>query len=413
MMCHLPLTDLAVLLRGLQRLVNEKAVHQGAGLILLEADDETNKLTISANNGKMVVKRSIEATVGIAGSVVLPMDTISRWVLVAGEWIDPATVVYVTDKDVGMSGHVLELFLEHEGKHTATFATRGSDEFSNFTIPEIDTLTILSHALLTEEIAHVTWAGSHVDDGVGRLGGANLHINPSDRSVSLVAADGFRMARTSIEQPNGTVGDESFLLPLSSLDALPTLLWVDENVTIIGMGLDASRSRVYFWSGSTTVGVSVMAITYPDIDALLRRFSAPRVTVTINREAMASFAKRIARYAVTTAKGGMLSPSVTIYAGPAEDWTVTVASKVGTLNEKAFDQDPLVTGREIIPCRDVVGDVEVELKCNAIYLSDALQSTTEDEIIMEFRTDREPISFRSLLADKSWASYVMPMGRNQ
>jgi DNA polymerase III sliding clamp (beta) subunit (PCNA family) len=419
MICNLSLDRMNMLLNGLSRLVSEKLPHQGAGSIRLEADADAGRLILSANNGKMVVRRSVDATVGLSGAVVVPLVTLAQWVSIAASWIEGETEVYLTDKDIGKRGHALELFIDQPRteqlplgmKHTARFWTQDPDVFATFDIPEIEMMTVLSQRMLEQEIAHVTWAGSHADDGVGRLGGVNMNIHPADQVLSLVAADGFRVGRTSVEHASLTSDEESFLLPLSALDAIPGLLWSPDTVTPVEVGVDANRARVYFWSEQTMVGVHIMDLDYPDIERLLERFSAPQVSLTINREQLADFVRRIARYASTTAKGSLLSPTVTIYAGPAEDWTVTVSSKMTSLNGMVFDDSPLYAGRETIVCRDVAGDVETEIKCNAVYLSEALQTIDEAEIRMEMRGNREPISFRSLDAEKTWVSYVMPMGK--
>jgi len=112
-------------------------------------------------------------------------------------------------------------------------------------------------------------------------------------SLTLAAADGFRLSQTQVALAAPAVSDLNFLVPAETLRELGRLTWDDEaTVTITVNDL---RTQVGFDLGDTKVVSRLMDGKFPDYRTIIPKQSP--ITVTLNRGQLLGAVKRAAIFA--------------------------------------------------------------------------------------------------------------------
>ena len=364
MKAMIPQPTLAAGLQLAARLTNTRSTLPILAMVLLTADE--NGLHLAATDLEVSVRLHLEAQVEKAGSICVPARTFADLV----NTFSPEQVALSLKKDK------LEVTC---GKSKAALNGVPGSEFPPFpqTLPEQG--FALPAQGLKSLLQQVVFAASS-DNSRPTLTGVLLVIE--DRSLTLAAADGFRLSesRLALDAPTGQ--NLRYLVPARALAELSRLLGEAEQVTLAPTH---NKGQIAFCLPGCTLVSQMIEGSFPDYQQIIpKRHDVRAVLPTASLHTACKQAEIFARENGKTAR---------------------LVIKPGMLEVSGHSTESGSTGSTLEA--EVTGP-ELEIAFNVAFLREALQSMRTPSIAIEAIAANSPGVFKPV-GEEGYLHVIMPM----
>ncbi|AVH62402.1 DNA polymerase III subunit beta [Nostoc sp. 'Peltigera membranacea cyanobiont' 213] len=364
-------SDLSTNLSLVSRAVPSRPTHPVLANVLLQADAETNQVSLTAFDLSLGIRTSFNAEVWQGGAIALPakllVDITSR--LPEGEITldDESALTGATS-----SGEGLIVTLTPKSGHYQVRAM-GPEEFPELPVIENTEVIHLTTAALIEGLRGSLFATSG-DETKQVLTG--VHLTVKQDTLEFAATDGHRLAvvETNNERPLGGTSQLEVTVPARALRELQRMLAhsasSDEPVALY-----FDRGQVVFAWQNQRLTSRTLEGQYPAYRQLIpRQFERE---VTIERRQFVSTLERIA--VLADQKNNIVKVSID---SEAQEITLSCeAQDVGS-------------GRESMPAQ--ISGENIEIAFNIKYLMEGLKELPSSEIQMHLNQSLTPVIFTPL-----------------
>jgi DNA polymerase-3 subunit beta len=341
--------------------------------ILLSA--EQSRLRLAATNLEMAITCWIGAKVKQKGEITVPARLLTDFVNSL-----PNDLV---EMNLPASGRILELKSGHFQAHI-----HGIDAADFPPIPQINDgiTTTIEPASFREGITQVAFAAA-TEESRPVLTGINTEFDGDQ--LSLVAADGFRLAvhKTTLNSP--VKEKTTIIIPARTLSELSRLIGEqDEPVEIT---VNEKKSQVLFRLKDAEIVSQLIQGSFPNYSQVIPQSYTTRAVVDISEflrvtkmsSIFARDASGIVRLVITP--GTELTPG-----------KVTVSAQAEEVGDNVGEVDALIDGEE------------AKIAFNVRYLSDVLSVLPQAQVALELTTPSSPGTIRPIGVD-NYVHVVMPM----
>lgn len=355
------------------RAVSPRSTLPVLGNILIATDE--GRLRLSATNLELGISCWIGAKIEEEGSTTVPARTFTE------------LVSTLTDRQVNMSLNIRTMSLNIQcGSSNTDLKCIDAQEFPPMPTPEFSEGVHFNVSDLKEMIQQVAFAAS-TDEARPVLTGALLTI--ADNSVSLSAADGFRLSlrRDNLSTPiNKPI---SVVIPAKALTELARIASDGEQEVI--MVLPPGRGQVVFHMKDIELVSQLIEGTFPDLEQLIpRRYNTRTILST------QAFLKAC-RQAEIFAREGSHIARINITAG--EESQPGIVEISGQSEETGFNQttvDATVEGQNQL------------IAFNVRFLREVLDIINTPNVALEITSDTSPGIIRPVGED-NFTHVIMPM----
>ena len=316
----LPQATLEQALRAAGRAVSGRAPHPVLAGLLLTADGDRDRLTVTGYDLATGIRSETLATVAEAGSVVVPYRMLAALVAALPEG---CLVRLVAD---GTGGLAIEA---GEGRYSVAVSHEPDDFPALPVLGEVKPIG-LPFGAIRRALSAVSFAVS-TEESKQILCGVQFAIKGGDLRVSGV--DGKRGSIYDLPGIVETGKDGSFVVPSGAAKEILKLGLADDDLLLISH----TKALAAFDAGETTVFTSLLAGQYPDFAALLPKTCTNAIIgdrlsliAAVERAAIVANAETGAVAFTYDAKTGDISISVANESGSAAD---LVAAQDGTKGE--------------------------------------------------------------------------------
>lgn len=341
--------------------------------ILLSA--EQSRLKLAATNLEMAITCRIGAKVKQKGEITVPARLLTDFVnSLPNDSIE---------MNLPASGRIMELKCGRFQAHL-----HGIDAADFPPIPEIsDGLnTTIDPVRLREGISQVAFAAA-TEESRPVLTGINTEFD-SDQ-LTLVAADGFRLAvhRTNL---NSRVKDKTtVIIPAKTLSELNRLLGEQEEA--VEITVNEKKSQILFRLKDAEIVSQLIQGSFPNYSQVIPQSYTTRAVMDVNEflrvtkisSIFARDASGIVRLVITP--GSELNPG-----------KVTVSAQAEEVGDNVAEIEALIDGGE------------AKIAFNVKYLSDVLSVIPQAQVALELTTPSSPGTIRPIGVD-NYVHVVMPM----
>jgi DNA polymerase-3 subunit beta len=333
--------------------------------ILLQADAETNQVSLTAFDLSLGIRTSFNAEVWQSGAIALPakllVDITSR--LPEGE------ITLDDEASAASTGEGLIVTLTPKSGYYQLRAM-SAEEFPELPIIENAEPIHLTTAALIEGLRGSLFATS-ADETKQVLTG--VHLSVKQDTLEFGATDGHRLAvvETTNERPLGGSGQLEVTVPSKALRELERMLVHNaDSDDAIALYLDQGQV-VFAWANQRLTSRTLEG-QYPAYRQLIPRQFERQVTV--DRKKFISTLERIA--VLADQKNNIVK------------LTIDNATQELTLSCEAQEMG---SGRESIPA-EISGE-DIEIAFNVKYLMDGLKALPSSEIQMHINQNLTPVIF--------------------
>jgi DNA polymerase III subunit beta len=358
-------SDLSTNLSLVSRAVPSRPNHPVLANILLQADAETNQVSLTAFDLSLGIRTSFNAEVWQSGAIALPakllVDITSR--LPEGE------ITLDDEASAASTGEGLIVTLTPKSGYYQLRAM-SAEEFPELPIIENAEPIHLTTAALIEGLRGSLFATS-ADETKQVLTG--VHLSVKQDTLEFGATDGHRLAvvETTNERPLGGSGQLEVTVPSKALRELERMLVHNaDSDDAIALYLDQGQV-VFAWANQRLTSRTLEG-QYPAYRQLIPRQFERQVTV--DRKKFISTLERIA--VLADQKNNIVK------------LTIDNATQELTLSCEAQEMG---SGRESIPA-EISGE-DIEIAFNVKYLMDGLKALPSSEIQMHINQNLTPVIF--------------------
>lgn len=363
-------SDLSTNLSLVSRAVPSRPTHPVLANVLLQADAQTNQVSLTAFDLSLGIRTSFSAEVWEGGAIALPakllVDITSR--LPEGE------ITLEVEAPVGAdnAGEGLIVTLTPKSGRYQVRAM-GADEFPELPVIDNDQVLQLTTAALIEGLRGSLFATS-ADETKQVLTG--VHLTVKQDTLEFAATDGHRLAvvESTNERPLGGSGQLEVTVPARALRELQRM--VAHNASSEeSVSLYFDQGQVVFAWQNQRLTSRTLEGQYPAYRQLIpRQFERQ---VTIERRQFISTLERIA--VLADQKNNIVKVSID---GTSQEITLSCeAQDVGS-------------GRETMPAQ-ISGD-NIDIAFNVKYLMEGLKELPSSEIQMHLNQSLTPVIFTPL-----------------
>ncbi len=346
--------------------------------VLLRAQDEA--LQLAATDLEKGVAHRVPATVERPGQITLPARLLADYVAL----LDHGQTVGL---ELNEKTRKVRLVC---GRYEAHIAGIDAEEFPP--LPEVGggPALPLDAAALKRAIGAVVFAAAP-DDTRPVLAGVLVRVR--ERSLTLAAADGFRLAvrPVPLEAP---APDLEVIVPARALSELERLLPGDEGAQV-ALSVTPTQHHVHFACGTTELTSRLIDGAFPDYQRIIPAEAKTHVVLST-----ADFV-RATRAAGVFARDN--SHIVRLECTPPKDTAevalgrVLVTSTSAELGDNAGQLDASITGDE------------VQIAFNGKYLRDALEAIETPQVALQITGPSSPGVLRPASAPNDALHLVMPV----
>lgn len=364
-------SDLSTNLSLVSRAVPSRPTHPVLANVLLQADAETNQVSLTAFDLSLGIRTSFNAEVLEGGAIALPakllVDITSR--LQEGEvTLDDQSAL---DSDTA-TGEGLIVTLTPKSGHYQVRAM-GAEEFPELPIIENTEPIQLTTAALIEGLRGSLFATSG-DETKQVLTG--VHLTVKQDTLEFAATDGHRLAvvETTNERPLGDSNQLEVTVPARALRELQRML-AHNAASDEAIALYLDQGQVVFAWQNQRLTSRTLDGQYPAYRQLIpRQFERQ---LTIERKQLISTLERIA--VLADQKNNIVKVSI------------NSAAQEITLSCEAQD---VGSGRESIPAQ--ISGEDIEIAFNIKYLMEGLKELPSSEIQIHLNQALTPVIFTPL-----------------
>ncbi|WGV28669.1 DNA polymerase III subunit beta [Halotia branconii] len=360
-------SDLSTNLSLVSRAVPSRPNHPVLANILLQADAETNQVSLTAFDLSLGIRTSFNAEVWQGGAIALParllVDITSR--LPEGE-------ITLDDESAETSGEGLIVTLTPKSGHYQVRAM-GAEEFPELPVIDNTEPLNLTTAALIEGLRGSLFATSS-DETKQVLTG--VHLTVKQDTLEFAATDGHRLAvvETTNESPLGGSDELEVTVPARALRELQRML-AHNAASDEAIALYLDQGQVVFAWQNQRLTSRTLDGQYPAYRQLIpRQFERQ---VTIERRQFISTLERIA--VLADQKNNIVKISID---NTAQEITLSCeAQDVGS-------------GRESMSAQ--ISGEDIEIAFNIKYLMEGLKELPSSEIQMHLNQSLTPVIFTPL-----------------
>ena len=344
-----------------------------ASHVKLETDQ--GRLKLVATDLTMAVTCWIGAQVEEEGAITIPARLLTDFVAsLPNEKID---------LDVPARGHQLHLRC---ARNEATMAGMDAADFPP--VPAVDDGfgINLASADLSKAIAQVQFAAA-TDDTRPVLTG--IHTLAEDQTLTLAAADGFRLAVHKLALTDDVPERVEVIVPARALREVERLL--SDETGEVEMSINSGRTQVLFKMGSAEIVATLIQGTFPNYGQLIPSSFTSRAEIE-----MKQFLQET-RIAAIFARDG--SGIVRIQLQPGEDVApgkLIISARAEEIGEHRGEMDVKIEGEAS------------KIAFNSKYLQDVLQVLDCSQVALETSTPSSPGVLRPVGVE-NYVHVVMPM----
>src|SRR5947209_19141367 len=243
------------------RVVPTKSTLPVLSNVLLSTRD--GELQLTANNLELSVAHRVPAAIASEGDITLPARLLSDYVAL----LDHGQKV---DLDLNPKTHKVHLAC---GRYEANIAGIDAEDFPPIPAVSGGPSFAIPASILKEAINEVVFAAAP-DDTRPVLAGALLKMGGT--SLTLAAADGFRLAVRTVELPDG--GPElQMIVPAKTLNEVGRLLGDASDDDQVAINTTPNGHQVYFAFGKTEITSRLIEAQFPDYQRIIPTYSKTRV----------------------------------------------------------------------------------------------------------------------------------------
>ncbi|MDZ8050362.1 MAG: DNA polymerase III subunit beta [Aulosira sp. ZfuVER01] len=362
-------SDLSTNLSLVSRAVPSRPTHPVLANVLLQADAQTNQVSLTAFDLSLGIRTSFNAEVWQGGAIALPakllLDITSR--LPEGEiTLDDESATETS------TGEGLIVTLTPKSGHYQVRAM-GAEEFPELPVIENSQVLHLTAAALIEGLRGSLFATSG-DETKQVLTG--VHLTVKQDSLEFAATDGHRLAvvETTNERPLEDSSQLEVTVPARALRELQRML-AHSSADDEPVALYLDQGQVVFAWKNQRLTSRTLEGQYPAYRQLIpRQFERQ---VTIDRKQFLSTLERIA--VLADQKNNIVKLSI------------DSANQEITLSCEAQD---VGSGRESMPAQ--ISGEDIDIAFNIKYLMEGLKELPSSEIQMHLNQSLTPVIFTPL-----------------
>jgi DNA polymerase-3 subunit beta len=359
-------SDLSTNLSLVSRAVPSRPTHPVLANVLLQADAQTNLVSLTAFDLSLGIRTSFSAEVIEGGAIALPakllVDITSR--LPEGE-------ITLDDESGDNTGEGIIVTLKPKsGKYQVR--AMGAEEFPELPIIESADAIQLTTAALIEGLKGSLFATS-ADETKQVLTG--VHLTVKQDTLEFAATDGHRLAvlETTNERPLGGSEQLEVTVPARALRELQRMLAHSSSEETVALYLDQGQV-VFSWQNQRLTSRTLEG-QYPAYRQLIpRQFERQ---VTLERRQFISTLERIA--VLADQKNNIVKVSI------------DNANQEITLSCEAQD---VGSGTESMPAQ--ISGEDIDIAFNVKYLMEGLKELPSSEIQMHLNQSLTPVIFTPL-----------------
>jgi len=365
-------SDLSTHLSLTSRAVPSRPTHPVLANVLLQADAETNQVSLTAFDLSLGIRTSFSAEVVQSGAIAVPAkllnDIVSR--LPEGE-ITLDDESSATDNLPDYNGLIVTL-TPKSGRYQVR--AMGGEEFPELPVIENAQPMQFSATTLIEGLRGSLFATS-ADETKQVLTG--VHLTVKQDTLEFAATDGHRLAvvETTNESPDANSEDGfEVTVPARALRELERMLaHSSESEEPVALYFD--QGQVVFEFGNQRLTSRTLEGQYPAYHLLIpKQFQRE---LTLERKQLLSSLERIA--VLADQKNNLVKVSLN---GDAQEITLSVESQdVGS-------------AMETIPAQ--ISGEDIDIAFNIKYLMEGLKALPASEILMQMNTNLTPVIFTPL-----------------
>ena len=369
--------NLAKALNIVSRAVSSRPTQAVLGNILLQTEDDRLKVcAINLDQGISIVDR-IGANVETAGAITVPARELSEIVAL----LPPERV------DLELDPKTQTLTIKCAGRASNKLKGIEADQFPQ--LPEADGEPGMAFPadVFQDMINQVVFAAAKEETRPILMG--ILTKFDSDR-ISLISADGFRMALRTAEMTTSVDQAISLVIPAKTLTEVARIAPGDDNLVMFS--ISANRSQVLFHIGDVDIVSQIIDGKFPDVEHLIPKAAATSTVVTRKELTLAC------KNAEIVARNNNNTTRVAIKPGRnvAEPGTMTVTAQASERGENEWTLDASIDGPGL------------EIAFNVRYLLDVLAVINEDQVAIETNGAAAPGVVRPA-GRKDFTYVIMPM----
>jgi DNA polymerase-3 subunit beta len=342
--------------------------------VLLATDEGRLKLT--ATNLEVGINRWIHAQVTRDGAVAVPAKLL-------------------TDVVGGLPNEAVSLSLDQKtqtlrvecGRFVSNIKGVDADEFP--TLPTVSSrapLVSLSAELWREAIEQVAFAAAS-DESRPILTG--VLVRTRDQTLTLVAADGFRLAMRTIQLAAPASHAVDCLIPARTLNELARI--IGDTDADVAMVYTPGGSHVLFHTENVEVVSRLIEGRFPDFERIIPQQYLTRMVLDSGE--LAKAVKLASFFASSSQNVVKLKIEPGNEAGPGR---VVLSANAAELGDNTSELDGSVTGEG--------GAIALNVK----FLADAIGAVRSNQIAFEMQSAQSPAVFKPVGHD-GYIHIVMPM----
>ncbi len=337
------------------------------------------ELQLAATNLELAVAHRVPAALAQDGAITLPARLLADYVAL----LDHGQKVTL---DLNEKTHKVHLGC---GRYEANVAGIDAEDFPP--IPSVsggESFT-MEAAVLKEAIGQVVFAAAS-DDTRPVLAGVLMRI--SGGTLTLAAADGFRLAVRNVDLPAGP--ELQMIVPARTLSEVARLLPSEEGQEVT-VSATASGNQVHFSFGKTDVTSRLIEGQFPDYQRIIP--SGPKTNVVMSTTDFL----RATRAAAVFARDN--SNIVRLECTPPKEnadlalGRVLVKSTSAEMGDNEGNLDATIVGEEI------------QIAFNGKYLRDALEAIETQQVKLEITGPSSPGIIRPVGEPDGYLHVIMPM----
>ncbi len=342
--------------------------------VLLTTDN--GRLKLMSTNLEVIIQRWIGATVIQDGAIAVPAKLFSD--VIGGLPNDRVTLT--------LDPKTQTLRIEC-GRFVSNIKGVDPDQFPSLPVVHRDLpLASLPAATWREAIEQVAFAAA---SDASRPILTGVLIRTRDQQVTLVAADGFRLAMRTIQLPEPAPQVVDCIVPARMLSELARIVAdTDEDVA---MFYKPGASQVLFQTENTEVLSRLIDGRFPDFERIIPQQYLTRVV--LDSSELAKAAKLASFFAATSQNVMKMKIEPAGEFGPGR---VIISANSAELGDNTSELDGSVTGEG--------GSIALNVK----FLADAIEAVGSNQIAFEMQTPQSPAVFKPVGHD-GYIHIVMPM----
>ncbi len=261
-----------------------------------------------------------------------------------------------------------------------------ADEFPPIpTVVDRSAIAVLPASLLREVIDQVAFAAAN-DDSRPVLAGVLIRMRGNE--AIFAAADGFRLAKRTVNLPEPVATSQEFIVPARALSELGRIIGDTETVFLV---VTPDGNQVLFHTESTDLVSRLIDGKFPDFERIIPTSYATRTV--LETQELAKAVKLASFFASASQNIAKLTMEPGTQLGPGK---LTISANAAEVGDNTGELDGSIDGEG--------GQIALNVK----YLAEALNAIKTAQVSIETQTAQSPGVFKPI-GQEGYVHIIMPM----